>query len=138
MEAKKYFLGRLIRLSQTRLEQTSPKRTQTLPPTPLLVMYMTLKALLRIATLGVSSDVTSLPTLVLCDNASTHLWVSLSLVNSLGLVGEPVYLSISGFNASTVVETQRVRFTVSSEPNNSYFVFPLCAMLKTIFGLDPN
>ena len=88
------------------------------------------KGLLPIATLGVSSDVTSLLTLVLCDSASTHSWVSSSLVNRLGLVGEPVNLSISGFNSTTVVETQRVKFTVSSEPNNSDFVFSLCAYVK--------
>ena len=91
------------------------------------------KGLLPIATLGVSSDVTSLLTLVLCDSASTHStysWVSSSLVNCLGLVREPVNLSISGFNSTTVVETQRVKFTVSSEPNNSDFVFSLCAYVK--------
>ena len=65
-----------------------------------------------------------------CDSASTHSWVSSSLVNRLGLVGEPVNLSISGFNSTTVVETQRVKFTVSSEPNNSDFVFSLCAYVK--------
>ena len=88
------------------------------------------KGLLPIATLGVSSDVTSILTLVLCDSASTHSWVSSSLVNRLGLVGEPVNLSISGFNSTTIVETQRVKFTVSSEPNNSDFVFSLCAYVK--------
>ena len=77
-----------------------------------------------------SSDVTSLLTLVLCDSASTHSWVSLSLVHRLGSVGEPVNLSISGFNSTIVVETQRVNFTVSSEPNNSDFVFSLCAYIK--------
>ena len=79
---------------------------------------------------AVSSDLTGLLTLVLCDSASTHSWVSSSLVNRLGLVGEPVNLSISGFNSTTVVETQRVKFTVSSEPNNSDFVFSLCAYVK--------
>ena len=88
------------------------------------------KGLLPIATLGVSSDVTSFLTLVLCDSASTHSWVSSSLVNRLGLVGEPVKLSISGFKTTTVVETQRVKFTVSSEPNNSDFEFFLCAYVK--------
>ena len=39
--------------------------------------------LLPIAQLGVSSDVTSLMTLVLCDSASTHSWVFSSLVNGL-------------------------------------------------------
>ena len=39
-------------------------------------------------------------------------------------------MSISGFNSTTVVETQRVKFTVSSEPNNIKFVFPLCAYVK--------
>ena len=52
--------------------------------------------------------------------------MSSSLVNRLGLLGEPVNLSTSGFKSTTVVETQRVKFTVSSEPNNSDFVFPLC------------
>ena len=88
------------------------------------------KGLLPISTLGVSSDVTSLLTLVLCDSASTHSWVSSSLVNRLGLLGEPVNLSISGFNSTTVVETQRVKFTVSSEPNKTGFVFFLCAYVK--------
>ena len=79
---------------------------------------------------GVSSDVTSLLTLVLCDSASTHSWVSSSIVNRLGLIGEHVNLSISGFNSTTVVETERVKFTVSSEPNNSDFVFPICAHVE--------
>ena len=87
------------------------------------------KGLLPIAKLGVSSVVTSLLTLAFCDSASTHSWVSSSLVNRLGLVGEPVNLSTSGFNSTTVVETQRLKFTVSSEPNNSDFVF-LCAYVK--------
>ena len=39
-------------------------------------------------------------------------------------------MSISGFNSTTVVETQRVKFTVSSEPNNSDFVFSLCEFFK--------
>ena len=86
--------------------------------------------MLPIATLGVSSDVTSLLTLVLCDSASTHSWVSSSLVNRLGLVGEPVNLSISGFNSTTVVETQRVKFTVCSERNHSDFLLSLCAYDK--------
>ena len=88
------------------------------------------KGLLPLATLGVFSDVTSLLMLVLCDSASTLPWVSSSLVNRLGLVGEPVNLSISGFNSTIIVETQRVKFTVSSEPNNSDFVFPLYAFVK--------
>ena len=88
------------------------------------------KWLLPIATLGVSSDVTSLPTFVFCDSASKHSWVSSSLVNRLGFVGEPVNLSISGFNSTTVVETQRVKLTVSSEPNKSDFVFSLCVYVK--------
>ena len=88
------------------------------------------KGLLPIATLGVSADVTSLLSLVLCDSASNHSWVSSSLVNRLGLVGERVNLSISGFNSTTVVETQSVKFTVSSEPNNSDIVFSLCAYVK--------
>ena len=88
------------------------------------------KGLWPIASFGVSSDVTSLLTLVLCVGASTHSWVSSSLVNRLVLIGEPVNLSISGFNSTTINETQRVKFTVSSEPNNSSFVFPLCAYVK--------
>ena len=39
-------------------------------------------------------------------------------------------MSISGFNSTTVVETRRVQFTVSYEPNNSEFVFPHCAYVK--------
>ena len=49
-----------------------------------------LKGLLPIATLGVSSDVTSLLTVVLFDSASTHFRVFWSLVNRLSLEGEPV------------------------------------------------
>ena len=88
------------------------------------------KGLLPIATLGVSSDVTSLLTLVLCDSASTQSWMSSSLVNRLGLVGEPVNLSISGFNSTIIVEILRVKFTISSEPNNGDLVFSLCAYVK--------
>ena len=51
-------------------------------------------------------------------------------MSRLGLAGEPVNLSIISFNATTVVETQRVKFTVSSEPNYSDFVFPLCAYVE--------
>ena len=96
------------------------------------------KGLLPIATLEVSSDVTSLLTLVLCDSASTHSWVSSSLVNRLGLVGEPVNLSISGFNSTTVVETQRVnlQFPPSRIVVISYFLS--VHLLKTKFGLVPN
>ena len=39
-------------------------------------------------------------------------------------------MSISGFNSTTVVDTQRIKFTVSSEPNNSDFVFSLFAYVK--------
>ena len=84
------------------------------------------KGLLPISTFGVSLDVTSLLTSVLCDSASTHSWVSSSFVNRLGLVGEPVNLTISGFNSTTVVESQRAKFTVSSEPNNNDLVLSLC------------
>ena len=83
-----------------------------------------------IATLGVSTDVTSLLKLVICDSASTYSRVSSSLVNRLGLVEVPVNLSISSFNSTTVVETQTVKFTVSSESNIGDFVFPLCAYIK--------
>ena len=86
--------------------------------------------------IGVSSDVTSLLTLVLRDSASTHSWVSSSLVKRLVLSGEPVNLSFSGFNSTTVVETQRVKFTVSSGPNNSDFVFSLCAYVKHNIRID--
>ena len=82
-----------------------------------------------------SLDITSLLTLVLCDSASTHSWVSSSLVNRLGLIGEPVNLLISGFNSTTVVETQRVKFTSFSEPNDSNFVFSLCAYVKDNIGI---
>ena len=129
MEPKEYFLGRKIQMSRIRLEQTNPN-TSTHAAVSDVHDIESSKGLLPIATLGVSSDVTSLLTLVLCDSASTHSWVSSSLVNHLGLVGEPVNLSISGFNSTTVVETQRVKFTVSSEPNNSDFVFSLCAYVK--------
>ena len=88
------------------------------------------KGLLPIATIGVSSDVTSLLTLVLCDSASTYSRVSSSLVNRLGLVEEPVNLSISSLISTTVVETQTIKFTVSSEPNFSDFLFPLRAYIK--------
>ena len=96
------------------------------------------KGLLPIANLGVSSDVISRLTLVHCDSASTNSWVFSSLVNSLGLVGEPVNVSISSFKANTVIETQRVKFTVFSEHNNSDFVFPLCAYIKVniLIGSD--
>ena len=62
--------------------------------------------------------------------------MSSSLVNRLSLVGEPVNLSISGFNSTTVVETQRVKLTVSSEPNNSDFEFSLCAYVKDNIRID--
>ena len=94
--------------------------------------------LLPIATLDVSSDITSLRTLDLCDSASTYSWVSSSLVNLLGLIGENVNLSFSGFNSTTVVKTQRVKFKVSSEPNDSDFAFALCAYVKDILGLVPS
>ena len=112
--AEKIFPRKENTNASKKLEQTSPRRIQTLPPTPLLVMYLeSSKGLLLIATLGVSSDVTSLLKLVLCDSASTLSWLSSSLVNRLGLIGEPVILSDKGFNATTVVESQRVKFTVS-------------------------
>ena len=88
------------------------------------------KGLLPIAKIGVSSDVTSLLTLVPCDSASTNSWVSSSLVKRLGLVGDPVNLSIIGFISTNVVETQSVSFTVSSEPNKIDFVLPLCVYVK--------
>ena len=90
------------------------------------------RGLLPIATLGVSSDVTSTLTLDFCDSASTHSWVSSSLVKRLSLIGEPVNLSSNGFRSTTVVETQRVEFTVSSELNNSDFVFTMCEYVKDI------
>ena len=67
------------------------------------------KGLLPIATLGVTSDVTSLLTIV--------LW-------------EPVNLSIKGFNSTTFSETYRVKFKDSSKPNNSDFVFSFRANVK--------
>ena len=94
------------------------------------------KGFLPIATLGVSSDVTSLLTFVLYDSASTHTWVSSSFVNRLGLIGEPANFSVSVFNSTNVVETQRVKFAVSSKPNNSDFVFPLCAYVKDNIRID--
>ena len=45
MEPINYFLGRKTRMTQIRLEQISPRTKQTLHPTPLLVMYMTLNHL---------------------------------------------------------------------------------------------
>ena len=56
--------------------------------------------------------------------------MSSSLVKRLGLVGDPANLSIIGFISTTVVETQRVSFTVSSEPNKIDFVLPLCVYVK--------
>ena len=88
-EPKKYFLGRKTQISQIRLVQTNPRRIQTLPPMPLLVMYMTLNRLKGCCQLQ-------------------HLVYS------------------RGFISITVVETQRVKFTVCSEPNNGDFVFPEC------------
>ena len=85
---------------------------------------------LPIATHGVSCDVTSLLTLVLCYSASTRSCASSSLVNRLCIEGEPIILSISGFNSTTIVEFQRVKFTGSSEPNKSDFVFLCVHMLK--------
>ena len=93
------------------------------------------KGLLPLATLGVSSDVTTVLTLVFCYSASTHSWVSASFVNSLNLGGEPVNFSINGFNSTNVVETGRFKFTVSSKPNISSFVFTLCASIKEKIGI---
>ena len=45
MEPKKYFLGGKFQMCQRRVEQTNPRRIQTLPPMPLLVIYMTLNHL---------------------------------------------------------------------------------------------
>ena len=43
--AERMFPRRKIQMSRIRLEQTNPRRIQTLPPMPLLVMYMTLNLL---------------------------------------------------------------------------------------------
>ena len=61
--------------------------------------------------------------MVLCGGPSTHSWVSASLASRLKLVGEPVYLSISNFNAVKVIKTQRVKIIVSSEPNSADLSF---------------
>ena len=60
------------------------------------------------------------------------------IVNRLALVEGPVNLSISGFISTTVFQTQRVKITVSSEPNNSDFVLPLSAYVedKTPIGSE--
>ena len=78
---------------------------------------------LPIATVGVSSDSNSAQTLVLCDGVSAHSWVSASQGSRLKFVVKPVHFSISGFNAVKVIETQRVKFNVSSEPNNADLSF---------------
>ena len=133
MEPKNYFLGRKIQICQKKAGTNNSKENRNTSTHAVVSDVQDIessKGLLPIATLGVSSDVTSLLTLVLCDSASTHSWVSSSLVNRLGLVGEPVNLSISGFNSTTVVEAQRVKFTISSEPNNSDFVFALSAYVE--------
>ena len=138
-----FFLGRKIRMTHDSNKAGANKskentNTSTHDAVSDVHDIESSEGVLLIATLGVSSDVTSLLTLVFCDSASTHSWVSSSLVNRLGLVAEPVKLSMSGFNATTVVETPRVKLTASSEPNNSYFVFLCVHMLKTIFGLVSN
>ena len=97
-------------MCQIRLEQTNPRRIQTHAAVSDVHDIESSKELLPIATLVVSSDVISL---LICDSASTHSWVSSSLLNRLGLVGEPVNLSISGFNSTTVVETQRTSLQFS-------------------------
>ena len=92
------------------------------------------KGLLPIVTLGVSSNVTSLLTLVLCDSASTRSWLSSSLVSRLGLVGEPVNLSMSG---SIQPPSLKLRWSSLQFPPSRVIVisYSLCKhMLKTIFG----
>ena len=127
IEPRIFFLGMKIQMCQIRLEQTNPRRVQKLLPMPLLVMYMILNRLKGCCQL---QHLVYPRTLDLCDSASTHSWVPSSLINRLGFVGEPVNLSIIGLNSTTVVETQRVKFTVSFEPNNRDFVFSLFAYVK--------
>ena len=81
------------------------------------------KGLLPVASLAVSSDATITKALAVCDSASTHSWVSADLVKRLHLVGTPVYLTINGFNSTSLIKTHQVRFQVSAETNKSEFSF---------------
>ena len=94
--------------------------------------------LLPIATIGKSSDVTSLVTFVLCDSASTHSLVSSSLVNNLGLVGGPL---ISQLTVSIQLLLLRLRGSSLQFPPSRIIVisYSFCVhMSKTIFGLVSN
>ena len=63
------------------------------------------------------------------------MWVFASLASRLKLVGELVHLSISDLIAVKVVETQRVEFIVSFEPNNADLLFTMKASVKDNFHM---
>ena len=89
--------------------------------------------MLATATVVVSSDGTNVQTLILCDGTSTHSSDSASFACSLKLVGEPVHLSISGFKAVKVIEPQRAKFNVSSEPYSTNLSFIMEAVKENIY-----
>ena len=89
-----------------------------------------IKGLLPVASLAVSSDATITNALALCDSASTHSWVSADLVERLHLVVTPVNLTINGFNSTSLMKTHQVNFQVSAETNNIEFSFSFRAHIK--------
>ena len=84
----------------------------------------------KTATDGVSSDSSSVQTLVPYDGVSTHSWVFAFFAIHLKLVGEPIHTSISGLKAINVLGTQQLKFNVSSEPNKANLSFTMEAYVK--------
>ena len=117
MEPKEYFLGRKIQMSRIKLEQTSPRRIQTLPPMPLLVMYMTLNLLKGCCQFQ-------------------------HLVYPVTCQGSPVTCQGSPVTCQLVVSIQqpflRLRKSSLQFPIIVISYFLSMHMLKTIFGLVPN
>ena len=57
------------------------------------------KGLLQIVELKLSSITSSSNTLVLCDSACSHSWISVSLAEKLKLSGEKLNILVSGINS---------------------------------------
>ena len=94
------------------------------------------KRLFPIATVGMSSEDNIFKRLVLWDGY-TFLGISISLASHLKLVGEPIHLHISGFNAINVIEAHWVKLSRLNQ------ITPICSSLwnllwNTTFTLVQN
>ena len=88
--------------------------------------------------LKLSSNSSSSNSLVLCDSACSHSWVSAQLAEKLNLSSEKLILTVSGINSQQVLTTERVEIVISVINESNSYNFHARPFVKIDLNLESD